>query len=337
MGIRTSFNPFGVDFSNGGGDPTSNLNGNFTNIIYSSGTYVAVAAGQTAGAYSTDGINWYDMVLPGKAKLNCLAGGVVITEQPLFVVVIDNDSSGDSLAWSLNGINWNLYSLEVDDFDCVGLAAGGDSLSTIFGIQNTSRKRIYCYVTYDSHSNYEFHASISNSNLPDNGSVAINFKPSPGSSWGGDMVVITDATNDYFYFADDSQNYFPGDILPVHAVYKHVAGSQDRWFAVGTSVNYTVLTSTDGINWTIDNTATNSEKNRICGGVEGTSARFLTVNGTKYFDVYNAYGWTTLEATNKMNDVCWNGTNFVTCGNNGNNKLVINIIPPNITGWVAEK
>jgi hypothetical protein len=57
----------------------------------------------------------------------------------------------------------------------------------------------------------------------------------------------------------------------------------------------------------------------------------LTVNGTKYFDVYNVYGWTTLEATNKMNDVCWDGTNFVTCGNNGNNKLVVNVIPPNIT------
>ena len=337
MGIRTSFNPFGVNFTNGGGgDPTSNLNGNFTNIVYSSGTYVAVCAGSTSGAYSNDGLNWYDMVLPGKAKLNCLAGGVVI-EQPIFVVVIDNDNTGDSLAWSLNGINWNLYSLEVDDFDCVGLAS--DEKSTFIGIQNTSRKRINCGCDYDGSSTYEFHASISNSNLPDNGSVAINFKSSGSSqiSWGGDMVVITDSTNDYFYFSDDIFNYFAGDILPVHAVYKHVAGSQDRWFAVGTSVNYTVLTSTNGTTWTIDNTATNSEKNRICGGVEGTSARFLTVNGTKYFDVFNAYGWTTLEATNKMNDVCWNGTNFVTCGNNGNNKLAVNIIPPNITGWVANK
>lgn len=328
MGIKTSFNPFGVDFTNGGGGPTSNLNGNFTNIIYSSGTYVAVAAGQTAGAYSTNGTNWYDMVLPGKAKLNCLAGGVDTANGtlPVFVTMIDNDATGDSLAWSLDGINWTLSELPVNNFDCVSLATDG---RLFIGIQNTSRVILSGSLTYDGYSTYEFHVSTGNSNLPTNGSVAINYKA--GGSWGGDMVVITDSSNDYFYFSDDIQNYFAGDILPVSAVFKHVAGSKDRWYAVGTSVNNTVLKSTNGTTWTLDLSATNSSKNRISGGVEGTSPRFLTVNGTKYFDVYNVYGWTTLEATNKMTDVCWDGTNFVTCGNNGNNKLVVNIIPPNIT------
>lgn len=336
MGIRTSFNPFGVNFTNSVEPPTSILNGNYTNIVYSTGTYVAVAAGQTAGAYSTNGTNWFDMVLPGKAKLNCLAGGDITTNgtKPVFVVVIDNDYTGDSLAWSLDGINWTLYELSVNNFDCVSLATDG----TLFiGIQNTSNKRLGGSLSYDG-STYDFYASVGNSNLPTNGSVAINYKAD--NSGGGDMVVITDSSNDYFYFSADIQNYFAGNILPVSAVYKHVAGSQDRWYAVGTSVNNTVLKSTNGTTWTLDLSATNSSKNRISGGVEGTSARFLTVNGTKYFDVYNVYGWTTLEATNKMNDVCWDGTNFVTCGNNGNNKLAINIIPPNVvgdSGWTSGK
>ena len=328
MGIKTSFNPFGVNFTNSVEPPTSLLNGNFTNIVYSSGTYVAVAAGQTAGAYSTNGTNWFDMMLPGKAKLNCLAGGMDDSNgiKPVFVVMIDNDATGDSLAWSLDGINWTLSTLPVNNFDCVSLATDG---TKFIGIQNTSKQILKGNLSYDGFSTYEFSASVGNSNLPTNGSVAINYKA--GGSYGGDMVVITDSENDYFYFSDDIQNYFAGDILPVSAVFKHVAGSQDRWYAVGTSLNYTVLKSTNGKTWTVDYSATNSSKNRISGGVEGTSARFLTVNGTKYFDVYNAYGWNTLAATNKMNDVCWDGTNFVTCGNNGNNKLVVNVIPPYVT------
>lgn len=328
MGIRTSFNPFGVNFTNSVEPPTSNLNGNYTNIVYSTGTYVAVAAGQTAGAYSTNGTNWFDMVLPGKAKLNCLAGGYIAANgtKPVFVVIIDNDYTGDSLAWSLDGINWNLSELPVNNFDCVSLATDGNFF---IGIQNTSKVILLGDLKYSSSSGFKYETSVSNSNLPDNGSVAINFKA--GGSYGGDMVVITDSSNNCFYYSDDIQNYYAGYDLPVSAVYKHVAGSQDRWYAVGTSLNSTVLKSTDSYTWTVDYSATNSSKNRICGGVEGTSARFLTVNGTKYFDVYNTYGWTTLAATNKMNDVCWDGTNFVTCGNNGNNKLAVNIIPPDIT------
>lgn len=328
MGIRTSFNPFGVNFTNSVEPPTNILNGNYTNIIYSTGTYVAVAAGQTAGAYSTNGTNWFDMVLPGKAKLNCLACGVSPTNgpKPVFVVIIDNDATGDSLAWSLDGINWTLLALPVNNFDCVSLASDG---TNFYGIQNASRWSLFGNLLYNSSSGYYFRVSTGYYNFTQLGLVAINNKV--GGNVGGDMVIITDSSNDYFYYLDAVQGLVDSDILPVSAVFKHVAGSKDRWYAVGTSVNNTVLKSTNGKTWTVDYSATSSSKNRICGGVEGTSARFLTVNGTKYFDVFNAYGWTTLAATNKMNDVCWDGTNFVTCGNNGNNKLAVNIIPPNIT------
>ena len=328
MGIRTSFNPFGVNFTNSVEPPTSNLNGNYTNIVYSTGTYVAVAAGSTAGAYSTNGTNWFDMILPGKAKLNCLAGGISPANgtKPVFVVIIDNDATGDSLAWSIDGINWTLKVLSVNNFDCVSLASDG---SYFYGIQNASRYVLSGILLYDSPSGYDFRISMNYYNFTQLGLVAINHKV--GGNIGGDVVIVTDSSNDYFYFLDNVQGLVDSDILPVSAVYKHVAGSKDKWYAVGTSINYTVLKSTNGKTWTVDYSATNSAKNRISGGVEGTSARFLTVNGTKYFDVLNAYGWNTLAATNKMNDVCFDGTNFVTCGNNGNNKLAINIIPPNQT------
>jgi hypothetical protein len=115
-------------------------------------------------------------------------------------------------------------------------------------------------------------------------------------------------------------------VAPVRSTLWQVAYVSNHYFAVG---NYgTLMSSEDGINWTVELTPST---NSILLGVGG-SANFLLAVGTKGTVLWatNAYLWYQLTAptTNDLYGVLYDGGDYMLCGGNGTI-----LTSPSITSW----
>ena len=267
------------------GVPTININlttistvsttRNWTPVCYGNGIFVTMAYGSNRFAYSTDGINWTESVLPygGYMYSICYGGGkfVAIAQYTNYFV------------YSTDGINWDVSEyVDSVSYECVCYGNGvyvaitydetyfvysTDGINWNHSNKITSRQWIsVCY------ENNMFTAVACNSNAFAYSTDGINWTEgiisSTSRKWGticygnGMYIIIVRSSSYYAYSADGitwTETTTPNSISWMDICYccnKFVAISKD-------TVKYTY--STDGLNW-VNGTFTSStiSWNHIC-------------------------------------------------------------------------
>lgn len=95
MGIKCSFNPFGVDYT----ETHSTIPGAFSVITYGDGKYVTFDPDTSKAAYSYDAVNWTEVSLPISSGWISATYG-----NGMFVVI---PIQGTKCLYSTDAINWN--------------------------------------------------------------------------------------------------------------------------------------------------------------------------------------------------------------------------------------
>ena len=105
----------GVTWSAGAGLSTDT----WTDVVWGNGRFVAIAASGTKAAYSLDGKNWTDVVLPTIGAPHSIAYG-----QGVFVITFQDDA--DQIISSENGIQWTSNTITANGSSGYGAVAFGN-------------------------------------------------------------------------------------------------------------------------------------------------------------------------------------------------------------------
>ena len=111
---------------------------NWYSVCYGAGKFVAVGAGTSIAAYSTDGINWTRTTLPASKRWHSVCYG-----NGKFVAVTDNS---DASAYSEDGVNWTQSTLPASASWYSVCYGNGKFVAVIFG----SRIAAYLKDSFDS-------------------------------------------------------------------------------------------------------------------------------------------------------------------------------------------
>lgn len=203
-------------------------------VCYGGGKFVAV--GPNSIAYSTNGIDWYNVSLTG-------AWGSVAYGNGKFVAAEDN-SSKSSVAYSSDGINWETNEVLGEDEKCGGICYG-DGNFVICGY-----RRFYTSsngVSWDSAVWGAGTISVSNSIAYGNGKfVAIR---SNGIRYSTDLQKWTDVSVKVLSFSPS---------LWTDIAYKDGVGF------VMVSRDSDIAISSDGINWSFVDSGASEDFNCVC-------------------------------------------------------------------------
>ena len=262
---------------------------NFNDIAFTNGKFV-IAAGSMGGSEGTvfvsdDGVSWTSRLLFNNAALSALAsdGTTVVT------------TSRGKLFTSTDLIDWAEVDLLATDF-------GNEFDDVVYGngkfVVIGGRGRGWIF-TSDDGATWTEHQSISSGN-EDFVSIAY-----------GNGVFV--AVGDSMAMSNDGINW--NVVLPNIGLMWKVAFGNDTFVAVGTLG--AVMTSLDGINWTVQNSSTEQDlfgidfgnDHFIAGGNDGT---FITSNDQGVSWEVNSAG-----SDNNMRGMAYGNEIYLIVGNNG--------------------
>lgn len=253
----------------------------WTSVTYGDGKYVAVASAGSAGAYSTDGITWTEMILPTTSYWMSVTYG-----NGKYVAVAQNSGKG---AYSIDGINWIEMSMPANigwrsvtygNGKFVAVAAGGSAGAYSTNGINWSSFTLptvenWMSVTYG---NGKF---IALSNYGKNGAYSTD-----GITW-------------------------TRMIMPASRAWRSVIYGNGKYVAVATENNAYGAYSTNGIDWTEMSMPASRDWTSVTYG----NGKFVAVASNSSAGAYSTDGinWAniTLPASRSWSSVTYDNGKFV--------------------------
>lgn len=280
MGIKCSFNPFGVDYT----ETPSTIPGVFSVVTYGDGKYVTFDPDTTKAAYSYDAINWTEVSLPISSNWISATYG-----NGMFVVI---PSQGTKCLYSTDAINWNEGTLNRPEPAIYNKIVYGNGAFVIFMAKN--------YVMYSTDAiNWDIY------NIPVVGETPQTFS---AAEFNGNRFIALSDLGNVLAYSSDGINWnaqLNSGVASSVRLYmcRDLTDGNNTLYCLGGAYPSpaTVIKSTDGLNWELLETpyAIPIEYNKIISAED--CLFFITGNDNK-FRVYNMI-------TQNIYDVPTNGNN----------------------------